>query len=303
MQGRVIQSTGSWYRIDLVNGETVSARLPGRFRLSTEQVTNPVAVGDLVEVTLLDDDTARIESIQERQNEIPREATHGRRGKQIIAANIDYAFVIQSVTKPAYKTGFIDRFLVTCEAYHIRPGILINKMDLANEKDLSAIEQLRTLYNGLGYTFVLSSIYDEESIKFIRKLLKGHISLFTGPSGVGKTSLLNQIHPDIEKPVADVSGFSNKGRHTTTYSELIPLPFGGYLIDTPGIREFGIVDIAPEDICHYFPEMREIIQNCRYYNCTHIHEPGCAVMQAVEDGKISESRYRSYKNIVESLKS
>lgn len=303
MQGRVIQSTGSWYQVDLENGNAIASRLPGRFRLSKEDVTNPVAVGDLVEITVLDDGTGRIDGIHERMNEIAREATHGRKGKQIIAANIDSAFVIQAVKKPVYKTGFIDRFLVTCEFYRIMPFILMNKMDLAGENELEKIQQIETLYEELGYSFITCSIFDESSISLIRKNLKGKISLFSGPSGVGKTSLLNKIHPGLEKPVADVSGFSNKGRHTTTFSELIALPEGGYLIDTPGIREFGIVDIDPQDICHYFPEIRERMQECKYYNCTHIHEPGCAILQAVNEGKIAQSRYRSYKNIMLSLKS
>lgn len=303
MKGFITRSTGSWYQVKPENGdEPVSARLPGRFRLLKDEVTNPVAVGDIVDIEMVGDGTGSIERIYERRNHLAREATHGRRGKQIIAANIDQAIVVQAVKKPVYKTGFIDRFLVSCEIFRITPVIIINKTDLIGKKGENEIEQLKSLYNRLGYEVILSSIFDPDSLQIIENLLKDRISLFSGPSGVGKTSLLNHFHPDIRKAVSEISTFSGKGRHTTTFAELVPLPFGGYLIDTPGIREFGIVDTNPEDICHYYPEMRERIGNCKYYNCTHIHEPGCAILRAVENNEIVQSRYKSYKNIVEGLK-
>lgn len=301
-KGRVIQSTGSWYQVES-NGEVIKSRLPGRFRLEEQQVTNPIAVGDWVDITLNDDDTATIERIHDRNNYLPRKATHGRRGEQILVANLDQACVVQSVRQPRLKEGFIDRFLVTCEAYDIKACIIVNKMDLAKKKDSAFVEELKHLYTGLGYNFIATSIDDEASLLLLKEMLKDNTSAFIGPSGVGKTSLINSIDPDFDFKVGTISDFSNKGKHTTTFARLIPLGFGGYIADTPGIREFGLVNIEPWELSLFFPEMLEPRQHCKFNNCTHIHEPNCGVYQAYEAGEIAVSRYNSYLNMLDSLQS
>jgi len=300
-KGKVIQSTGSWYKVAVESGEVIDCRLPGRFRLEDHQQTNPIAVGDNVRISMNEDGTGSIEYIEDRMNYVTRKATHGRRGEQIMAANIDRAFVIQSVRKPKLKEGFIDRFLVTCEAYEVSPFIIINKMDLARDKDLKFVDHLVHLYHDLGYNIITTSIQDENSINNLREELKNRTSVFIGPSGVGKTSLLNAMDPELELPIAAVSDYSKKGKHTTTYARLVQLHFGGYLVDTPGIREFGLVNIEPAELSLFFPEMLGPRQHCKYYNCTHSHEPNCGVMEAFERGEIDPGRYKSYLQILESL--
>lgn len=301
-QGRVIQSTGSWYEVESEQLDTViKCRLPGRFRLKDHQLTNPVAVGDYVDFTMNDDGTGTIEEIKERTNYIIRQATHGRQGEQILASNVDQAIVVQSVKRPKLNEGFINRFLVTCEAYELPAVILINKMDLASEKARAYIRDFAELYESLGYTTLTSSIHDEESLQVLKAQLKDRTSAFVGPSGVGKTSLLNHIDPNIKRPVSEVSDYSNKGTHTTTYARLVPLHFGGYLVDTPGIREFGLVNIEPWELSLFFPEMVEPRQHCKFNNCTHSHEPSCGVREAFEAGDIDAERYHAYLQMLESL--
>lgn len=305
IQGKVIQSTGKWYKVlpDGKRGEDalVMCQLPGKFRLKDMKQTNPVAVGDEVTFTILDDGKGLISEIHERRNKISRKATHGRKGEHILASNLDQAFVVQSVQQPKFRTGFIDRFLVSAEAYDITPCIILNKIDLGTEDDAPDIAEALEVYNGLGYKVLLTSIFDEESIAELRLVMKDKTSVFIGPSGTGKTSLLNAIQPGLERTVGAVSESSNKGKHTTTFAELIPLEFGGYLADTPGIREFGLIYFQPAEIALYFPEMKELREECKFYNCTHLHEPGCAVMKAFEERKIAPSRYESYINIYESI--
>ncbi len=298
--GRVIQSTGKWYKVAR-DGEIVECRLPGKFRLDKKEVTNPVAVGDLVDIEIENDGSGTITNIRERNNYIPREATHGRRGEQILVSNVDIAWVVQSVKQPKLKTGFIDRFLVTCEAYEVQAGVIINKMDLAKLKDSRFVEHLEDLYSELGYKILLCSIHDDDSLQSLLDHLRDRTSVFIGPSGVGKTSLLNTIDPNLDLKVGEISSYSNKGKHTTTFAKLVPLTTGGYIVDTPGIREFGIVNIEKSELSLYFPEMREPSQDCKYYNCTHYHEPDCGVIRAFENGDIDPERYQSYLNILESL--
>lgn len=307
LRGRIIKSTGSWYEVALEDGKGktenfINARLPGRFRLDEREVTNPVAVGDFVELSLNDDGTGSIEEIEERKNYITRQATHGRQGEQILAANIDQAFVVQSVRQPKIKEGFIDRFLVTCEAYQLPVCILINKMDLARKNDRQYVDELRELYQSLGYRVITTSIEDEESLKQLKDELRDKTSVFIGPSGVGKTSLLNHIDPKLNRKVGEVSEYSNKGKHTTTYAKLVSLEFGGYLVDTPGIREYGLVNIEPWELSLFFPEMLEPRKHCKFNNCTHSHEPKCGVIKAFENGEIDPHRYDSYLRMLESLK-
>lgn len=299
-KGRVIQSTGSWYRVD-TGSEVVESRLPGRFRLENKEVTNPIAVGDWVDIVLNDDGSGSIEKIYQRENYITRQATHGKRGEQILVSNLDQACVVQSIKKPEVKEGFIDRFLVTCEAYEVKPVIIINKMDLAKSGGKAFAEELRELYTGLGYEFLTTSIKDEGSLKRLKELLNNRTSAFIGPSGVGKTSLINAIDPSFDLKVKEVSDFSNKGKHTTTFARLIPLSFGGYIADTPGIREFGLVNIEPWELSLFFPEMLEPREDCQFTNCTHAHEPKCGVAEAYERGEIAASRYQSYLNMLDSL--
>ena len=299
-KGRVIQSTGKWYKVS-VDGEVIDCRLPGKFRLDKKEVTNPVAVGDYVDIVTGSDGTGGIEKIYERENYIPRQATHGRRGEQILAANIDLAWVVQSVRQPKINLGFIDRFLVTCEAYEIPAGIIFNKMDLARGNDLEFVEDVSELYISLGYRTVLTSIKDPEMMQTLKSEVRGITSVFIGPSGAGKTSILNEIEPGINLRIGEVSSYSQKGKHTTTFAQLVPLTEGGYIVDTPGIRELGLVQIEKAELSLYFPEMIEPRRNCKFYNCTHYHEPGCGVVQAYEQGEIDPDRYNSYLNILESL--
>jgi ribosome biogenesis GTPase len=300
-KGKVLQSTGLWYRVMVEDGSVLQCRVPGKFRLKDLQLTNPVAVGDDVTIEVGKDGTGSINEVHERKNKITRQATHGRKGEQILVSNVDQGFVVQSLHQPDLKTGFIDRFLITAEAFGVEPLIIINKIDLGKDEDAPFLASILDLYESLGYAVLLSSIYDEESIELLAERIKDKTSVFIGPSGTGKTSLLNTIQPGLNKTTGEVSSFSNKGKHTTTFAELIPLEMGGFLADTPGIREFGLVHFQPEEISYWFPEMREVRSGCHYYNCTHLHEPGCAVMEAFHNKEIAASRYDSYINIVESL--
>ncbi len=299
-KGRVIQSTGKWYKVSL-NGDIVDCRLPGKFRLTKKEVTNPIAVGDYVDIRIDNDGTGSIQKIYDRDNYLPRQATHGRRGEQILVSNIDRAWVVQSVRQPKINLGFIDRFLVTCEAYQLRAGIIVNKMDLATKSDQEYVEDITQLYNSLDYKVVQTSIKTPEINSELIRHLKGNTSVFVGPSGVGKTSLLNEIEPGIDLRVGEISSYSQKGKHTTTFAQLVPISFGGYIVDTPGIRELGLVQIEPSELSLFFPEMIEPSQECKFYDCTHQHEPKCGVIEAYENGKIDPDRYNSYLNMLDSL--
>ena len=302
MKGLITKATGSWYQVLSDSGEIISCRLPGKFRLDDEEILNPVAVGDSVHVTLQKDGTGVINRIGERKNQLVRKATHGRRGMQLLAANVDLVLIVQSLREPVFKTGFIDRLLVTCEAWEIPALIIINKTDLQKgSKDKEKLEQVETLYREIGYDFLKTSIHDKSSMENLSRALKGKISVLSGHSGTGKTSLLNALSPGLQLKTGDISRFSNKGKHTTTYAQLIRLSDETYVVDTPGIREFGLVDLEPYEISLFFPEMRPYRESCRFYNCTHRHEPDCAVRVAVEDGNVQESRYKSYLSILESI--
>jgi ribosome biogenesis GTPase / thiamine phosphate phosphatase len=298
-KGRIIQSTGKWYKVSC-DGEIVDCRLPGKFRLDKKEVTNPVAVGDYVDIELGDDGTGLIKTIHDRENYIPRQATHGRRGEQILVSNVDRAWVVQSILQPKLNLGFIDRFLVTCEAYEVPAGVIINKIDLANKRERDEVEGIRDLYTSLGYKFAITSAEDGD-VDELTAEIKDQTSVFIGPSGTGKTSLLNCIEPGLDLRVGEISSYSQKGKHTTTFAQLLPLSGGGYIVDTPGIREFGLVQIEKAELSLYFPEMVEPRQHCKFYNCTHYHEPKCGVVEAFDQGNIAASRYNSYLNILESL--
>ncbi len=302
-KGKVLKSTGKWYTVmpHDERGVRIMCQIPGKFRLKELKQTNPVAVGDNVEFTILKDGSGIIEEIEERKSKISRKATHGKKGEHILVSNVDQGFVVQAVEQPRFRTGFIDRFLISAEAYGIRPCIILNKSDLGTEDNAPDIASVIGLYNHLGYDIMLTSIYDEESLEELSTIMADKTSVFIGPSGTGKTSLLNAIQPGLDRAVGEISSFSNKGKHTTTFAELLPLDNGGFLADTPGIREFGLIHFEPSEIGTYFPEIDAFSPECKFYNCSHLHEPGCAVMEAFREGKISASRYDSYINIYESL--
>lgn len=302
LEGTVVSSTGSWYEV--MSGERViPSKVRGKFRLSGEGVTNPVAVGDVVTIRLAPDDTGLITEIHPRKNRLSRRAAGRKVGQEhVIAANVDKAWLIQSVRLPKINPGLVDRFLVIAGSFEIPAGIVFNKMDLMQAADRDAVEYLRDLYTSIGYEVLPMSAITGEGVDEFRKALIGQTSVLSGPSGVGKSTLLNAIEPGLNLKTGEVSEKTQKGRHTTTSVTLHPLTGGGFVIDTPGIREFGIVDLEPDELDYYFVEFRPYLSECHYPNCSHDHEPGCAVAAAVEEGKINEERYYSYLNILASLR-
>lgn len=300
--GKVIQSMGKWYKVS-VNGEIIDCRIPGRFRLLDKGDTNPIAVGDQVDLTVGDDGKGMIDEIHQRKNYIPRKATRSGRDEQILVANIDRAWVVQSIKMPTVKRGFIDRFLVSCEAYEIPAGVIINKTDLLNESNRAELDAITDTYTSIGYPVLQTSIEKPDTIEQLRKETNDRTSVMVGHSGVGKTSLINCLAPGIDLSVGDVSSYSEKGKHTTTYARLLELENGGFIVDTPGIKEFGLVNIEPYELSFYFPEMREPRQYCRFNNCTHNHEPKCGVIDAFERGEIDPERYNSYLSMLDGINS
>lgn len=301
-EGVVIRSTGLWHDV-MVEGEIIPATIRGRFRLAEDDVTNPVSVGDRVLLRLGADGTGLITEIRERKNKLSRRAAGRRVGREhIIATNIDRVWNIQSVRLPKPNTGFIDRVFAVAEAHDIASGLVINKVDLISEKNRRQIAELVGLYERLGFPVLLTSAKTGHGLERYREVLSDRTSVLTGPSGVGKSSILNAIEPGLELKTSEVSEKTRKGRHTTTYVSLYPLSGGGFIVDTPGIREFGILDIEPWELGHYFVEFREHLESCRFPTCTHDHEPECGVKEAVESGAIAESRYRSYLGILDSIK-
>lgn len=301
MKGVVVRSTGSWYDVLLENEQRVQCRLKGIFRLdeSKENDSNPVAVGDRVVITRRDgDDTLVIEEILPRDNYIVRASPKHKGARQVIAANLDQCVLIGTLAHPRTAPGFIDRFLRTAEAYHIPTVIVFNKKDLLDGKGESKQQALADVYRQAGYTVLSTAATTGEGCETLKQLLVNKTSLIAGHSGVGKSSLVNVLQPQLNLRTNNISHFTGKGMHTTTFAEMFQLSFGGAIIDTPGIKEFGLKDFKPEELSHYFVEMREPLQNCRFNNCLHDKEPGCAVRQAVHDGKISELRYNGYLNIL-----
>lgn len=300
MKGVVIKSTGSWYEVKNAEGEVIKCRLKGIFRLDESKFkdSNPVAVGDKVELERGDTDDWVIAEIEERENYIVRSSPKHKGARQIIAANIDQVLLIATMANPRTSTGFIDRFLLTAEAYHIPTVIIFNKQDLLDTKTQKKQDYVANIYNSIGYKTLFVSALQKEQLDEVRAIMKDKTSLISGHSGVGKSTLMNAIQPNLNLRTLEVSRITGKGMHTTTFAEMHPLTFGGSVIDTPGIREFGIKDFKPEEISHYYIEMREVLNNCRFNNCLHENEPGCAVKQAYLDGKISEERYTNYLNIM-----
>jgi len=298
MQGLVIKSTGSWYQVHGEDGQDYDCRIKGKFRIRGIQTTNPIAVGDQVEFEI-EPNSANgiIYKLRDRRNYIIRKSINLSKQAQIIAANLDQAFLVVTLASPRTSLGFIDRFLVTAEAYSIPAVLVFNKLDLFNEDGLAVLDDYKSIYEHIGYPCYTVSALEGTNIPVIEELLKDRTTLFSGHSGVGKSSLINALLPGRSIKTGEISGASDKGQHTTTFAEMHTLPFGGYLIDTPGIRELGVFDIRPEELSHYFVEMRDRLNQCRFNNCRHINEPGCAVLKAVENGEIEMSRYESYLSI------
>lgn len=305
MEGRVVRNTGSFYVVEPSDGGApVNCKVKGSFRIKGIRTTNPVAVGDIVTFCLPDsDDTpAYITAIHPRRNYIIRRASNLSKESHIIAANIDLALLVVTLAEPVTSTTFIDRFLATARAYDVEAVLAINKADiLTGDDDREYLDAVTYLYRLIGYKVIVVSARTGEGIDELRQLLKGKVTLFSGNSGVGKSTLINALIPGLGLKTAEISQSHGTGMHTTTFSELFHLPGddGGCIIDTPGVRGFGTVDFDKHEVAHYFPELFEISQNCRFGNCTHTHEPGCAVRQALEDNLIAPSRYASYLSILE----
>jgi ribosome biogenesis GTPase len=299
MTGFVIKSTGSWFTVNTDSGEAYNCKLKGKFRMKGIKTTNPVAVGDQVVFDLeKDKETGVISKILPRNNYIIRKSTKLSKVSHIIAANIEQAILIVTLAHPRTSTGFIDRFLVTAEAYHIPVILVFNKIDLYND-DLKEVEQnWKEIYSEAGYACLSVSAMKGDNLSAFKDLLKNKRSLLSGHSGVGKSALINAVQPDLDLKTKDLSAYHKVGMHTTTFAEMHPLSFGGFIIDTPGIKEFGLVDFDRKKIAERFPEMRKFMHSCKFSNCTHIHEPGCAVVEAIEKGQIHLTRYESYLSIV-----
>ena len=316
MEGLVIRTTGSWYRV-LTENNNIDCRLRGNYRLRGNKQTNPVAVGDRVVYDLQDDGTGIISDVMARRNYIVRRATKLSKQTHVIAANIDLLCVVATLGMPRTSTGFIDRLLVTAEAYHIPACIVFNKIDLYDDALWTVHNELKSVYSKAGYPVIETSALNGTGITAVSNLIADKTVLFAGHSGVGKSAMLNAICPGLDLKVGRISDWSLKGKHTTTFAEIHPIhlspltfhlspltsPPSTYLIDTPGIKEFGMVDFTPQELSHFFPEMRKVLHECRFANCTHRHEPGCAVKAAVNDGGISDERYRNYLNIIDDISS
>ena len=303
MTGVVYKSTGSWYVLKDHDGNIYQARMKGIFKIDEITSTNPVAVGDEVEFDVEKDHekTAMISEIYERRNYINRQSPSHRMHHHIVAANVDQCVLFATLKDPKTSQGFLDRFLVACEAYHVPAIIVFNKSDIYREKEINKFVTMKAMYEAIGYTVLLMSMQTEQGVAELKQLLKDKVSLISGHSGVGKSTFINNIFPRLELKTQDVSGWSGKGLHTTTFAEMFDLPEGGKIIDTPGLREFGLVHISKQELSHYFPEMRELVPECQFNNCMHLNEPGCAVKAAVEDGSIDIDRYVSYLTILETI--
>ena len=303
MHGLVIKNTGSWYTVRTDDGQIIESKIKGSFRLKGIRSTNPVSVGDLVTLIVNKEGTAFISSIDERRNYIVRKSQNLSKQSHIIAANVDQAFLLVTVSHPETSTMFIDRFLASAEAYSVPVTLVFNKKDLLTDDELHLQQMMKTLYDTVGYPCFAISATTGEGVAPVRAALQDKITVLSGNSGVGKSTLINSILPDVELRTAEISDAHDTGMHTTTFSEMLPLPEGGYIIDTPGIKGFGSFDMEPEEITSYFKEIFHFSKDCRFNNCTHTHEPGCAVRRAVEDHYIAESRYQSYLSMLEDKES
>lgn len=303
MNGFVYKSTGTWYQVRDDNGDLINARIKGKFKIDNITSTNPLAVGDKVDFDKEENEDGFmiINNIYPRKNYITRQSPHNKHQHHIIASNLDQSLLFATLKDPKTSRGFIDRFLVASEAYHVPAILVFNKVDVYKKKELEKLEEFTIEYERAGYTVLPMSIMENKGVNHVMELLKNKTTLLSGHSGVGKSSFVNYIFPGITLKTQDVSGWSGKGLHTTTFAEMYDLPGGGKIIDTPGLREFALMDIEKEELSHYFPEMKDLINECRFNNCMHIEEPDCAVKHAVNEGKISEERYISYRTILDSI--
>lgn len=299
MTGLVIKNTGSWYTVKTDSNQLVECKIKGNFRLKGIRSTNPVAVGDRVNITPNQEGTAFITSIEDRKNYIIRKSPNLSKQSHIIAANVDQAFLVVTINRPVTSTTFIDRFLASAEAYRVPVVLLFNKTDALEDEEREYQQMMIDLYETVGYQCLAISAANGSGMDKVRELLAGKTTVLSGNSGVGKSTLINSLLPDVQLKTAEISDAHNAGTHTTTFSEMLELPEGGYIIDTPGIKGFGTFDIEPEELTSYFKEIFHFSKDCRFNNCTHTHEPGCAVLKAVEEHYIAQSRYLSYLNMLE----
>lgn len=299
MEGQVIKNTGSWYVVQTTDNNIINCKVKGNFRIKGIRTTNPVAVGDFVKLSLTPDGTGFINTILPRKNYIIRRASNLSKESHILAANIDCALLIITLREPTTTTTFIDRFLATAEAYNIPAILVLNKSDIWDDDDKELAEAISYLYKSIGYKVLITSATTNIGIENLREYIKDKITLFAGNSGVGKSSLINALIPGINLKVGEISDIHHTGTHTTTFSEMHRLPCGGKLIDIPGVKGFGTIDFDASEVSHYFPEIFRISSNCKYNNCTHTHEPGCAVLEALANQEISQSRYTSYLSIID----
>jgi ribosome biogenesis GTPase len=298
MTGIVVKSTGSWYLVRNPSGQTLECRLKGKIRLDGRKTTNPVAVGDKVDLEWDENNEAMISHIYPRKNYIIRKSINLSKQAQILASNLDQAILVATLVAPRTSLGFIDRFLITAEAYSVPAKIIFNKADILDAELLKLQDEIISIYKKIGYQcFVVSSL-NKENIESLKLILKDKTTLIAGHSGVGKSTLINALEPGLNLKTGDISAAHSKGMHTTTFAELHALSFGGFIIDSPGIKELGLVEMKREEVGHYFPEIRNIMNNCKFNNCLHVNEPKCAVKEAVEKGEISEERYHSYLGIL-----
>lgn len=303
MRALIYKSTGSWYIARAEDGQVYNARVKGSFKVEGLTSTNPIAVGDEVDINPEEeaDHVATITTIHDRRNYIARTSPHNKNKHHIVASNLDQTLLFATLKDPRTSQGFLDRFLVSAEAYHVPAVIVFNKSDLYRKKEQELFQELKSMYLAIGYGVISISLKTGDGVEELKNLLANKTSLVSGHSGVGKSTFINTLFPDMALRTQEVSGWSGKGLHTTTFAEMFDLPFNGKIIDTPGIREFGLVDISRQELSHYFPEMRAVLNNCQFNNCQHINEPGCAVKAAVESGEIAESRFLSYYSILESI--
>lgn len=300
MKGLITKSTGSWYQVlEQETGRFFEARIRGKFKLIKTRLTNPLAVGDLVEFSLEQDDIAWITKIEPKKNYLIRKSTNLSKEAHIIASNIDIACFIFTLKHPETSFGFLDRFLACCEAYTISPLILFNKMDVLNEEEKDLVRVIEEMYQNIGYETLEISSYSKLNLEELQDIIKDKVSVFFGHSGSGKSTLVNAMQPSLDLKTSEISSTHLKGKHTTTFAQMHFWDFGGSVIDTPGVREFAMIDVLKEEIQHYFPEIFRIGRKCKFHNCMHINEPKCAVLESIESGEIEESRYMTYLKLME----